>query len=123
MFDVLVVCFGKRARFDGVIEGENGVPLVHLRVVHDAHHRFQAPLRDVKDASHVILHVVTRDGVGRKRGGRRRNRGMHCLTVNSGNWTHGFRHLLLERKGKFAVWPLLLPSWMQPSQDVLLLRL
>src|SRR6058998_1762854 len=42
-------CFGKRARLDGVVDGENGVARVHLRVVHDAHHGFEPPLRDVED--------------------------------------------------------------------------
>ena len=69
MLHVLIVGFLQVARLNGVLDGENRVALVHLCVVHDGHHRFQAPLRDVEDAAHVVLHVVASDGVlGQGRG-------------------------------------------------------
>src|SRR5438270_13872921 len=90
---------------------------VHLRVVHDAHHGFQAPLGNVEDPAHVVLHVVARDGMRRERCGRSRNRGMHCVSVYSGNVSHGFDSLLLERKGSLLLLPVdgLDPN--TPSQD------
>ena len=106
VFDVFVVGFRKRARLDGVVEGENGVPLVHLGIIHDAHHGFETPLGDVKDAAHVVLHVLARDGVRRERRGGGGNGRMHCVNVYSGNVTHGFDLLLLERKGSWCL-PLL----------------
>ena len=83
MLDVFVVRFRKRTRLDGVVDGKDGVPLVHLRVVHDAHHGFQAPLGNIEDAPHVILHVVAGDRVRRKRRGCGGNSGRHCVFLQT----------------------------------------
>src|ERR1035438_2317023 len=48
----------------------------HLRVVHDGHHSFEPPVRDVEDAPHVILHIVARNFVRRQGRGRRDNGAM-----------------------------------------------
>src|SRR4029077_14360933 len=71
MLHVLIVGFLEGAGLDRVLDGENRVPLVDLRVVHDRHHGFQATLGDVEDAAHVVLHVVAGDGVLGQRGGGR----------------------------------------------------
>src|ERR1700740_79252 len=63
--------------------------LVHLGVVDDGHHGFEAALRDVEDAPHVILHVIARDGVRRERRGRGSNDGMLSGGF-SRNVGHGF---------------------------------
>ncbi len=76
MLDIFVIRLRKRARLDGVVEREDSVPVVNLRVINDAHHRLEAALRDVKDAAHVDLHVLARDGIGRERRGRGGDRGM-----------------------------------------------
>jgi len=90
MLDVFVVCLRKRARLDDVVEGEDGVPLVNLGVIDDAHHRFEAALGNVKDASHVYLHVIARDGVGRERGGRRGDGGIRGWGSFCGSIARGF---------------------------------
>ncbi len=70
VFDVFIVGLRERARLDGVIERKNRVALVHLRVVHDRHHRFQPPFRNIENTPHVVLHILTGDRVGRQRRGR-----------------------------------------------------
>ena len=90
MLDVFVIGLRERARLDGVIEREDGMPVVNLGVINDAHHCFEAALGNVKDASHVDLYVVARDGVERQGGGccgdrRMPGYGRFCLSR-----AHGF---------------------------------
>jgi hypothetical protein len=69
MIDVLVIRLGEGARLNGVVDGEDGVTLVDLGVIDDSHHGFEPPLGNVKDATHVVFHVVTSDQIGRESGG------------------------------------------------------
>ena len=69
VFDIFVIRFRERSRFNGVVNRKDGVPRLHLRVVHNRHHRFEPALRDVEHAAHVIFHVIARDFVRRQRGG------------------------------------------------------
>ena len=82
MFDVFLVGLHQRAGLDDVIDGENGVALVHLGVVDDAHHGFELALGNIEHAAHVILHLVARDGVrrqGRRGRGDRAVRGIRVV--------------------------------------------
>lgn len=69
MVHILLIGFLQRARLDGVLDGENGVALVDLGVVDDAHHGFELAVWNIKDAAHVIFDVVAGDGMRRKSGG------------------------------------------------------
>ena len=72
MLHILIVRFLQVARLDGVLDRENRVPLVDLRIVHDGHHRFQAALGNVEDPAHIKFHVFAGDGVlGQSRSNRR----------------------------------------------------
>lgn len=75
VLNVFVVGFAEGTRFNRIVDRENGVALVHLGVVHDGHHSFHAPVRDLKDPSHVIFNVIARDKVWGQSSGRRRDRG------------------------------------------------
>ena len=51
------------ARLDEVLEGEDRVALVHLRVVDHRHDRVETALADVEDSPHVRLDVLARQNV------------------------------------------------------------
>jgi hypothetical protein len=74
MLHVFLIGLGKGAWLDRVFDGKDGITLLDLRVVDDGHHGFQAPVRNIKDATHVVFHVVASNGVRRKRRGRCGNR-------------------------------------------------
>ena len=63
VLNVFVIGLTEGPGFDSVVDGENGVTLVHLGIVHDGHHRFHAAVGDVKHPAHVIFHVIASDEV------------------------------------------------------------
>ena len=76
VLNVFLIGLIQGARFDGVFDGKNGVAFVYLSIVHDGHHGFEAALRDIEDAPHVIFHIIAGDCVRRKGRGGSRDRTM-----------------------------------------------
>src|SRR2546427_2137048 len=90
MLDVFIVCLREWARLDGVVERKDGMPVVNLSVIDDAHHRLEAALGDVENPSHIDLYVFARDGVGRQCGGRRGDGGIRGCGSFRRSVTRGF---------------------------------
>ena|SRR2546425_11357116 len=90
MLDVFIVRLREWARLDGVVERKDGMPVVNLSIIDDAHHRFEASLGDVENPSHIDLYVFARDGVGRQCGGRRGDGGIRGCGSFCGSVTRGF---------------------------------
>ena len=81
VIDVFIVGLGQGARLDGVVDGEDGVAMMDLGIIHDGHHGFEAAFGDIKDAAHVVFHVVAGDGEGGESSGGRGDGGIRRIAV------------------------------------------
>jgi hypothetical protein len=55
--------------------------MMNLGIINDGHHGFEAAFGDIKDAAHVVLHVVTGDGERRDSGSGRGDGGIGGIAV------------------------------------------
>ncbi len=81
VIDVFIVGLGQGARFNGVVDGENCVAMMNLGIINDGHHGFEAAFGDIKDATHIVFHVVAGDGEWGDSGSSRGDGGIRGIAV------------------------------------------
>ena len=81
MLHVFIVGRFQRARRDRVVDRKNHVTGVDLRIVHDGHHRIEAPLRNIEYPAKVAFQVRATDHVGWQSGSAGYDRGGKCVAI------------------------------------------